>query len=64
VHLGNIATRLAIPTRDAVTGRLVEPEGVLEWDAATMSFRNAPAADRLITKPYRKGFEVPAAPTA
>jgi hypothetical protein len=37
---------------------------VLEWDAAKMAFRNSPQADRLITKPYRAGFEVAAAPGA
>ena len=62
VHLGNIATRLAVPTRDPESGRLIEPEGVLEWDAERMAFRNSPQADRLITKPYRAGFEVAAAP--
>jgi predicted dehydrogenase len=64
VQLGNIATRLAVPLRNAKSGRLIEPEGVLEWDTERMAFRNSPQADRLITKPYRKGFEVAAAPPA
>jgi hypothetical protein len=45
-----------------VTGRLDEQPRVLEWDAAALRFKNAPEADRLITKPYRSGFEVAAAP--
>ena len=47
---------------DPVTGRLEDKARVLEWDAATLRFRNAMEADRLITKAYRAGFEVPAAP--
>jgi predicted dehydrogenase len=62
VHLGNIATRLSRPAIDSVTGRLDEQPRVLEWDAAALRFKNAPEADRLITKPYRSGFEVAAAP--
>ena len=61
VHLGNIATRLAIPTIDPISGRLQNPTKVFEWDAAQLRFRNAPEADRLITKGYRKGFDVAAA---
>ncbi len=64
VHLGNIATRLAVPTRNPVTGRLEEPQGPLHWDAAALAFRDAPEADRLVTKAYRPGFEVPRAPDA
>ena len=44
VQLGNIATR--------VPGRL------LEWDAEGLKFRNAPEADKLVSKQYRKGFEL------
>ena len=47
---------------DPVTGRPGDKTRVLEWDAATLRFRNAPEADRLITKPYRAPFDVPAAP--
>lgn len=60
VHLGNIATRLARPARDPLTGRLTEP-GPLEWDAEAMRFSGplAADADRLLSKAYRSGFEVP-----
>ncbi|HAP07755.1 MAG TPA: gfo/Idh/MocA family oxidoreductase, partial [Planctomycetaceae bacterium] len=44
VQLGNVAARL--------------PGMTIEWNAE--SFRtNLPAADRLLTKSYRSGFEVP-----
>jgi predicted dehydrogenase len=61
VQLGNVATRLAIPKIDPVTGRMEEANKVLEWDAANLRFPNAPEADMLLTKTYRKGFEVAAA---
>ena len=31
----------------------------IEWDAAAMKATNAPEAEPLIRKPYRKGFELP-----
>jgi predicted dehydrogenase len=31
----------------------------IEWDAAGMRAKNAPEAEALIRKPYRKGFELP-----
>jgi len=62
VQLGNIATRLATPANDPASGQIVDAAKVLEWDMAALRFKNAPEADALITKPYRKGFEVPAAP--
>jgi hypothetical protein len=34
---------------------------VLRWDAAALRFPGQPAADALLTKTYRRGFEVPAA---
>ena len=61
VQLGNVATRLAIPKIDPITGRMEEANKVLEWDAANLKFTNAPEADKLLTKTYRKGFEVAAA---
>ncbi len=62
VHLGNIATLLARPVRDPLTGRLAEP-GPLDWDAVTMRFSGpcAADADRLVSKGYRNGFAVTAA---
>lgn len=41
--IGNLATRL---------------QKRIEWDAANMRAANAPEADRLIRKTYRKGFEI------
>jgi predicted dehydrogenase len=35
------------------------PEQKLEWDAETLTFKNAPEATRLIKRTYRKGWEVP-----
>lgn len=46
VQLGNLATRV--------------PGKKLEWDAAAMKFPNAPEAERLLTKEYRKGYELSA----
>ena len=42
-HLGNVAYRLGKK---------------LEWDAETMRVRNAPEADRIIRREYRKGWEL------
>jgi hypothetical protein len=37
----------------------VDPHRVrLEWDAAAMRAKNAPEAEALIRKAYRKGFEL------
>ncbi|MFN0198833.1 MAG: Gfo/Idh/MocA family protein [Planctomycetaceae bacterium] len=44
VQLGNVAARL--------------PGVDLEWDAAELKFTNSPEADKLVSKRYRKGFEV------
>jgi hypothetical protein len=30
----------------------------IEWDAENMRVKDAPEADRLIRKTYRKGFEI------
>lgn len=46
VQLGNIAARLAGKS--------------LQWDAANMKISGEPLAQSLLTKSYRKGFEVPA----
>lgn len=58
VQLGNVATRLAHTKINSTTGRMEEVNKVLEWDAANLRFTNAPEADKLLTKTYRKGFEV------
>jgi predicted dehydrogenase len=44
VLLGNIATRC--------------PGKTLEWNSAAMKFANSPDAGKLLTKRYRKGFEI------
>ena len=44
VQLGNVATRV--------------PGKQLDWDAEACKFRNSPDADKLLTKAYRKGFEI------
>ena len=58
VQLGNVATRMARPTgkRRANTEPLV-----LEWDAQNGRITNSPEANALLTKAYRRGWEVPAA---
>ena len=33
------------------------PGEILKWDAAALKVTNSPAADALLTKPYRKGWE-------
>jgi len=35
------------------------PMKSLEWDAASMMFRNEPEADKFIRRQYRKGWEIP-----
>jgi predicted dehydrogenase len=59
-QLGNVATRL--PRRPVSSrGRLtVAPEemNILEWDAENMRFKNSDAANALLTRTYRSGWEV------
>jgi hypothetical protein len=43
VLLGNVAYRAQKP---------------LEWDAATLTAKNAPEAAKLISKEYRSGWEI------
>jgi predicted dehydrogenase len=47
VQLGNVAARF--------------PGETLEWDAKAMKISGKPEAEKLLTKTYRKGFEVPSA---
>ena len=64
VQLGNVATRMATRPADSRGGHNIDPaQGatLLEWDAANMKFPNHPEAEKLLTKIYRKGWEVPAA---
>ena len=37
------------------------PKEVLNWDAENLRFTNSPAANALLTKTYRRGWEVPPA---
>jgi hypothetical protein len=57
VQLGNVATRMAVGDIDQRTGSLLQPK-LLEWDAANLRFTNLPEADKLLTKTYRKGWEI------
>ena len=61
VQLGNVATRLAIPKIDPITGRMEEANQVLEWDAANLKFTNAPEAGIFTvmarTDPSKKGAD-------
>jgi len=57
VQLGNVATRLAVEEIDQRTGRPLNPQ-VLEWDTQAFAFKNNSNANQLLTKPYRKGWEI------
>ena len=59
VQLGNVATRVA--RRQTITRGTKQADdktGRLEWDAANGRFTNSPEANALLTKSYRKGWEV------
>ena len=61
-QLGNVATRVsrrAMITRG--TRKADQKTNTLEWDSANLRFKNNPAAQALLTKPYRSGWEVPPA---
>jgi predicted dehydrogenase len=66
VQLGNVATLVTKHPAGSRGGHMIAGRGVeiLEWDAATMKIPNMPAAEKLLTRDYRKGWEVTAAPTA
>lgn len=62
-QLGNVATRV-VRRPVSSRGRLsTEPEemNVLEWDAENLRIKNNAAANALLTRPYRPGWEVPPA---
>jgi predicted dehydrogenase len=63
VQLGNIATRVCLPPppRRGNNVQGARDVNVLRWDAANLRFTNNEAANRLVTKAYRAGWEVPAA---
>lgn len=61
VQLGNVATRVARPPKPKRGSNVVKEAPALEWDAAALRFKNNEAANKLLTKTYRAGWEVPAA---
>jgi predicted dehydrogenase len=66
VQLGNVATRaIKLPTPKRGNNAPDPGKGlVLKWDSENLRFTNSDAANKLITKKYRPGWEVPAAPAA
>lgn len=61
VQLGNVATRAAIPP-EGKKGTSAAPEPrALAWDPDAFRFTNSPEATALLTKTYRRGWEIPAA---
>jgi predicted dehydrogenase len=64
VQLGNVATRVADVSKVGRATRPIDPIDVppLQWDAPNLRFVNHAAATALLTKKYRTGWEVPAAP--
>jgi hypothetical protein len=61
VQLGNVATRAVRPPTPKRGSNVVKNPPVMKWDAANLRFTNNPEANALLTKSYRKGWEVPAA---
>jgi hypothetical protein len=63
VQLGNIATRVCEPPVPRRGANVASARDVnrLDWDSAAFRITNHPAAHALLTKPYRPGWEVPAA---
>ena len=62
-QLGNVATRVVRRPTNTRGVQSVDPEetNVLQWDADNLRITNHPAANLLLTKVYRPGWEVPAA---
>jgi predicted dehydrogenase len=62
VQLGNVATRVPRIPRPGRGKREMEVDAltpaVLEWDAENFRIKNHPAANALLTKTYRRGWEV------
>ena len=61
VQLGNVATRVALPPSPTRGSQVATRAPALAWDAAALRITNHPAAQALLTKTYRPGWEVPAA---
>jgi len=61
VQLGNVATRALRPALPKRGSNVVNDAPVLQWDAENFRFTSDVEANKLLTKTYRKGWEVPAA---
>lgn len=63
VQLGNVAARVALPPppKRGNNGPAARAVNTLRWDSAAFRFTNHEAANALLTKSYRPGWEVPAA---
>jgi predicted dehydrogenase len=64
VQLGNVATRAARPPvpKRGTNAQGARDVNTLKWDSDNLRFTNNDAANALLTKAYRAGWEVPAAP--
>jgi hypothetical protein len=64
VQLGNVATRaVRLPTpKRGNNAPDASKAFALMWDSENLRFTNSEAANKLLTKTYRPGWEVPAAP--
>jgi predicted dehydrogenase len=63
IQLGNVATRSCLPPKPkrGNNSQGAREVNVLQWDAANLRITNNAAANALLTKSYRPGWEVPAA---
>ncbi len=63
VQLGNVATRACRPPKPkrGHNEHAARAANVLQWDAANLRITNNAEAHALLTKSYRRGWEVPAA---
>jgi len=64
VQLGNVATLMTTHPSGPNGGHMISGDSVvpLQWDAARMKIPNLPAAEKYLTRAYRKGWEVKPAP--
>ncbi len=61
VQLGNLATRAVVPPEPKRGSNIPAKTPPLEWDATNLRIVNNPAANQLISKVYRTGWDVPPA---
>lgn len=66
VQLGNVATRFSRPPTPKRGSNVqgAREANLLQWDSTNLRFPNRPEANPLLTKTYRAGWEVPAAPAS